>query len=255
MDLKQLKIGPAKQARLKEAGIATVEALARADESAVAEKTGYPVAAVRQLKQQAAALAMLTDAKSLGPASIPTFADSALEALRAAYHTSSERLGTELRLAQEKVAQWQKDSQAAGARLMEEAKTAEGRKRIAQATQSAARDAATRLEAEGKVLAAKARDFQEKAPGYLAEARERTEKILKDAETQIREVAERAQARMQSDVEKVKAATEKAQGVVKSEAAKARQTAQSITVQAKSVVQGAKPERVVVKGSQAPKAK
>lgn len=217
MDLKQLKgIGPAKQARLKEAGVGSVEELARCDAAAVAKSTGYTVAAVKELRQRAAALSLVEDVRNLGPASVGTFADEAIVNLKRVYDASADRLAKELKVAQERVAVWQKEVQDSTKRLVEEAQTPEGRKRIVTATKEAAADGARKaqqqarelvvmVEKESKILAQRARDVQEKAPEYVAEARERTQKILRDAQAEIKQVTDRAQARMAADVERVKA--------------------------------------------------
>ncbi|MHB8632362.1 MAG: DUF4332 domain-containing protein [Thermoplasmatota archaeon] len=221
MDLKHIKgVGPAKQARLKEAGIATVEDLARCKVADVAERTGYSEKQVRELQARAAAAVVVEDAKNLGPASVGAFADEALANLKAVYEASADLLARELKHGQERVARWQKEVQESTQRLLIEAQTADGRKRIAVATRQAAtdgahkaqeqaRELAQRVHTESHALAERAREIQKRAPSTLQEARERTESILKDAQAQIRLVAERAQTRVQADVEKVKGAREK----------------------------------------------
>lgn len=221
MDLKQIKgVGPAKQARLKEAGVTSVEELARCDVHQVAEATGYSVAAVKELRQRAAALTVVDDVRRLGPASVGALADEALVNLRRVYEASTDRLVHELKDAQDKVAMWQKEVQDSTKRLLEEAQTADGRKRIVVAAREAAADGARRVQVEAKELAAlvereskelsrRAKEVQEKAPEYVQQARQRTETILRDAQKQFKVVAERAQTRVAADVERVKAATQR----------------------------------------------
>lgn len=134
MDLREIKgIGPAKQQKLRDAGIDTVESLARADPAKLATDAGIPLAQVREMRARAAALSVMQDAKSFGAASVPTLASEAVKGLQEAVSLTVDRLAAELEQAQKSLAMLRKQAQEAAAELTKEAKTPAGRKRIAAA--------------------------------------------------------------------------------------------------------------------------
>ncbi|MEA3190458.1 MAG: hypothetical protein QOD77_1040 [Thermoplasmata archaeon] len=195
MDLRQIKgIGPAKQQKLRDAGIASVEQLARIDVLAVSSQTGIAEASLREYRQRAAALALVEDVKGFGAASVPALAEEAYKNLREATQAGLDRLATELGLLQKKIAELQEQAKKAAQELAEEAKTSQGRARIA----SAAREMATEY-------GQKAQDATKEA---LAKAQEQSRIVLERAPRvveEVRLVAEKAQARVQSEADKVKA--------------------------------------------------
>src|SRR5690349_21667548 len=124
MGLREIKgIGPAKQQKLRDAGIDTVEALARCEPPALAQETGIPLAQVRELKQRAAALAVVQDAKGFGPASVPTFATEAVKGIQEAFSVTLDKLADEIAAAQKSLARLQKQAQDAAQELAKEART------------------------------------------------------------------------------------------------------------------------------------
>ncbi|HET6399491.1 MAG TPA: DUF4332 domain-containing protein, partial [Candidatus Thermoplasmatota archaeon] len=176
MELKRIKgIGPSKQEKLKAAGITSVEELARADVLETAETTGLSVETVRELKQRAAAYAVVEDIKGLGPSSVETFAERALEALQEATDGASKRLREDLEQARVKVQEWVKQAEATARRVAEESKTPEGRKalvaegrQVAEQTAEKARETAQKAidfaKKESEVVLARAKEFQSRAP-------------------------------------------------------------------------------------------
>lgn len=217
MDLKHIKgIGPSKQEKLKAAGIASVDDLARADADSVASKTGLPVATVREYKQKAAALALLEDLKGVGPATVGVLAEAGIQSLKDLYTASAKRLSHELKVAQHKIEGWQEQAQEASVRIAKEAKTPEGRAKLvkesramaiegAEKAQAAAKQAIAYAQKESQVIQARAREFQAKAPEYV----EKAQVALKDAQAKVTVQVKKAQQTVQHEALKVKAQAEK----------------------------------------------
>src|SRR5437870_231730 len=132
MDLKQIKgIGPAKQEKLKAAGVTTVEALARADVAAVCAKAGLDEQLVRELKQRALAHTLVEDLKSFGPATLETLGQAGAESLKEFYAASSEWTEAQMQLLQSRYAGLRDQAEALAAHVREQARTAEGRQALA----------------------------------------------------------------------------------------------------------------------------
>lgn len=217
MELKQVKgLGPSKAAKLKEAGITSVEELARADVAAVAKDSGLSVSQVKDFKQRAAGITLVADAKNLGPASLGAFAHEAARNLRDVTAASLDLLRKELKVAQSKMAEMQERANKAAKELAREAKTPAGRARIgaeakqlaqegAAKAQDAAETAAAWIQDESKRVMAQARDLQANAPKYVEDAKVRAETILHEAQKKIEAVAAKAQNTVKIEAEKVKA--------------------------------------------------
>ena len=210
MDLKHIKgIGPAKQEKLKSAGIDSVDALARCDVDAVAQESGIPVSAVKEYKQKAAALALLEDLKGVGPATVATLAEAGVQSLKDLTEASVDFLAKELKVAQTKIQAMQAEAQKNAKRIAAEAKTPEGRQKLIKESKALAQEGAVKAQAAAKQAIAQAqktaKDFQEKAPQYV----EKAQVVLKDAETRAKAAAQKTQVALKHEAEKVKAQTEK----------------------------------------------
>lgn len=217
MELKHVKgLGPSKAAKLKEAGIDSVEELARADVAAVAKDSGLSASQVRDFKQRAAGITLVADAKNLGPASFQAFASEAVRNLRDVTAASLDLLRKELKTAQAKMAEMQERANVAARDLAREAKTKQGRARIgeeakqlAQEGAAKAQDAAEKavewVQDESKRVLAQVRDLQANAPKYVEDAKARAETILREAQKKIEAVATKAQNTVKVEAEKAKA--------------------------------------------------
>jgi len=204
MELKHIKgIGPAKQSKFADAGIGSVEALARADVATLAAKTGMSEAQVREFKQKAVALTLMEDVKGMGPQTVVTLAQAGITSLKDLYEASTERISKEAKVARERALEWQDEAKALAARVREESKTPEGRRKLlgeaADASKAAARktqdtlvDLYHKARQEGEAAIARAQEVREKAPQNIQELRERTEKALREAEAKVREFQEKA---------------------------------------------------------------
>lgn len=217
MELKHIKgIGPAKQEKLKAAGIESVDALARSDAGKVASESGLPLDTVKEYKQKATALTLLEDLKGVGPATVATLAEAGIQSLRDLANASSKRLAHEMKVAQHKIEALQAQAEKAAKRIAEEAKTPEGRAKLlkeskamaqegAVKAQAAAKDAIAFAQKESKVIQARAKELQAKAPEYV----EKAQVVLKDVQAKVTAAGQKAQVTVQHEAEKVKAQTEK----------------------------------------------
>lgn len=217
MDLKHIKgIGPAKQEKLKAAGIKSVSDLARAEAAVVATETGIPLASVREYKQKATGLQLLEDLKGIGPATVGTLAEAGVASLKDLYTASAKRLSHELKVAQHKIEGWQEQAREASERIVAEAKTPEGRQKLlkeskdmavegAVKAQAAAKQAIAYAQKESQVIQAKAKEFQAKAPVYV----EKAQVALKDAQAKATVQVKKAQETVLHEAQKVKAQAEK----------------------------------------------
>jgi predicted flap endonuclease-1-like 5' DNA nuclease len=229
MDLKQLKgVGPSKQDKLKLAGITRVEDLARADVAAVAHKSGLPAAQVKDLKHRAAALALLEDLKGMGPGSLETLSEQGAKSVRELYAASADWLAAEIKVAQAKLADLKDEAEVLARHVAEEAKTAEGRARLAEEGLAAAQSAARKAKATGqKALAAaerqrdlavaKAKDLQKRAPAVLHQA----QVTVKEAEVRLKAAVKRSEEAVLAEAKKAKARTERVVGQAKARLNKA----------------------------------
>lgn len=223
MELKHVKgIGPAKQEKLRAAGITSVEQLARADVPAVAAASGLPEAQVREYREKATALALIQDLKGAGPATVQAIADAGIQSLKELYQASTEWLAKEAKLAREKAKALQAEARELAERVARDSKTPEGRKALAadakvaaqkaaDATQKAAREAIAFAQKEGEIVMARAKELREKAPVVAAQAKARAQEV----QTKVAEAAGKAKAAVRSEAEKVKAANEQIVGKAK----------------------------------------
>lgn len=217
MDLKHIKgIGPAKQEKLKAAGIKSVDDLARADAHVVSAESGLPLATVQEYKQKAVGLALLEDLKGIGPATVGTLAEAGIASLKDLYEASAKRLSHELQVAQHKIEEWQEQAREASKRIAKEAQTPEGRQKLlkesqamavegAQKAQAAAKQAIAYAQKESQVLQARAKEFQARAPEYV----EKAQVALKDAQAKVTVQVKKAQETAKHEALKVKAQAEK----------------------------------------------
>lgn len=217
MDLKHIKgLGPAKQEKLKSAGVESVQDLARCDPDAVAAGSGLSAATVRELKQKATGLALLEDLKGVGPATVRTLAEAGVQSLKDLYTASAKRLSREMKVAQERIEGWQDQAREASQRIVAEAKTPEGRQKLlkesramavegVQKAQAATRQALAYAQKEAQVLQARAKEIQARAP----ELREKAQVALKDAQAKVQANVEKGRETLRHEAQKVKAQTEK----------------------------------------------
>ncbi|MGB1586420.1 MAG: DUF4332 domain-containing protein, partial [Thermoplasmatota archaeon] len=231
MELKHIKgVGPAKQEKLKAAGITDVTSLAHGDVADIAAKSGLSEAQVREYKQKAVALNLIADIKGMGPETVKSLAQSGVRSLQDLYEASAEYLAKQAKVAQEQAKAWQTEAKKLADHVATEAKTPEGRKKLAgeakdvaqaaaKATQEKLVDLYHNAQKEGEAAIAKAKDLKEKAPAYVHEARDKAEKALKDAEQKVKDLqgkapdvrakAEKAVADAQAKVADLQAALKK----------------------------------------------
>jgi predicted flap endonuclease-1-like 5' DNA nuclease len=217
MDLKQIKgIGPAKQEKLKAAGITTIDHLARADAEGLAVKTGLPLAQVKDLKHRAAALALIEDLKGIGPATLEALSEAGARSVRELYAASAEWLAAEMKAAQAKLAGLKAEAESLARHVAVEAKTPQGRARLAHEGKTAAQKAARSAQANGKtalaaaqrqseLALAKAQELREKAPQALHQA----QAAVQDAERRLKATVERTETVLRAEAQKAKARTER----------------------------------------------
>lgn len=223
MELKHIKgIGPAKQQKLKDAGISSVEELAKADIAKLVEATGMSEAALKEYKGKAVGLTLINDLKGITPETVKTLAMSGIDSLKELYEASAERIAAEAKVAKENVEKWQQEAKDLANRVAEDAKTPEGRTKLrheavelAEKTVQKTRDVAVELyhkvQHDGEVAIAKAKEIQEKAPEMLKEYREKAEAALKEAEARVKELQEKAPQQAKDVGAKAQAAVEDAQ--------------------------------------------
>lgn len=216
MEFKHIKgIGPAKQDKLKTAGVKDVHALARCDAEAVAQKSGIGYAQVKEWKARATGLVLLEDLKGVGPATVATLAEQGIVSLQHLYKASSARLAKELEVAQNKVQAWQAEAKKTAERIAKEAQTTAGRKSLvvegrdfaqktAQNAQETTKQVIAFVQKESQVLQAKAKDLQARYPVVVAQVKG----AAHDAQVLVQDVAGKTQAAVKAEVQKVKAANE-----------------------------------------------
>ncbi len=216
MDLKHIKgIGPSKQEKLKAAGIHSVDEMARSDVVELSQKTGITESSLREYKQKATGLSLIEDLKSVGPATVTVLAEAGVESLKDLYEASTDWLAKELKVAQAKAKQIQREAADAAKHVAEGAKTSEGRKQLliegrdlaqktAKNAEKITREAIARAQKDGEMVMAKAQEFRAKAPEVVAKAKA----TAKDVEVKVKAVAHKAQETVKAEALKVKAANE-----------------------------------------------
>jgi len=227
MDLRHIKgIGPAKQEKLKSAGIYSVDSLARADIDAIAKKSGLAADQVREFKEKAVALSLLEDIKGMGPQTVKTLAESGIQSLKDLYEASAEYIAAQAKVAQDKAKIWQAEAKKLADHVATEAKTAEGRKKLrseavdvavkaAKKTQETVVELFHRAQKDGEAAIAKAKELRDKAPQYVHDARVKAESALKDAEAKVKQLQAKAPEAAKDLRAKAEAAVKDAEGKVK----------------------------------------
>jgi len=234
MELKHIKgIGPAKQAKLNEAGIADVETMAQADVAAVVGKTGFSETTVKEYKERAVALVLLRDMRGIGPATVQTLAEAGVRSLKDLYEASAERLAKEAEVARERVQEWQQEAKRVMEHVREGSRTPEGRRRLAQEgkdlavtsarkAQEATAELIERLQRDGEAALQKAQQLRQEAPEKAKEYRAKAEELIAGADAMRRELQAKGveikeqttarihevQVKVRQEAEKVRAANE-----------------------------------------------
>lgn len=223
MDLKSIKgIGPSKQDKLKAAGVTTVEQLARANVEAVAQKSGLPAAQVKELKHKAAALAVIEDIKGFGPGSLGTLSEQGAASVRELYAASAEWLAAEIKVAQAKLVELREEAEAVARHVADEARTSEGRARLAvegkavaqvavRKAQDTGRKALAAAERQRDIALATARQVQQRAPAVLHQA----QATVQEAEARLKAAVKRSEDVVRAEAQKAKARTERVVGQAK----------------------------------------
>lgn len=250
MELKHIKgIGPAKQAKLQEAGIKDVHDMAHADVDAVAAKSGISATSIKQYKESAVALQLLEDVRGIGPATVKTLAEAGIKSLKDLYEASTDYVVAQTKVAQEKAVKMQEDAKTLYERVREEAKTPEGRQKLAAEGREFAKHAAQRTKTtieellqtaqkEGEVAITKAKELREKAPELLQEYRKKAEAALKEAEAQVKALQEKAPEAVKQYQAKAESAVKEAQAKVQELRAKTEEFARAEFEKAKAANQG-----------------
>jgi predicted flap endonuclease-1-like 5' DNA nuclease len=223
MELKHIKgIGPAKQAKLQEAGIKDVQDLAHADVTAVAAKSGISADSVKQYKESAVALQLLQDVKGIGPGTVKTLAEAGIKSLKDLYEASTDYVAAQARVAQDTAVKMQTDAKVLYEHVLEESKTPEGRQKLAAEGRDLAKRAAARTKStledilataqkEGEAAIAKAKELRETAPARLQEYRQKAEKALHDADVQVKALQKKAPEAVKDYQKKAETAVKDAQ--------------------------------------------
>ncbi len=226
MELHHIKgIGPAKQTKLQDAGIDSVEALARADVAEVAAKSGLSEAQVKEFKEKAIGLNLLEDVRGMGPQTVVVLAKAGITSLKDLYDASTERIAKEAQVAKEHALQWQEEAQKLAEHVREEAKTPEGRRKLLKEAADASKVAAGKTQEavvalyhkareDGEAAIQKAQQLRETAPAQLQELRETAEKALRDAEAKVKELQDKAPDAVQEWRGKAETAVQEANRVV-----------------------------------------
>lgn len=226
MDLKHIKgIGPAKQTKLKDAGISNVADLASANVDAVAKKSGLSASLVKDYKERAVALQLLQDVKGVGPSTVKALAESGIKSLQDLAKASAEFVAAEAKVAQGKAKDMVLEAEKLAKHVAEGAKSSEGRKqlvaegkdlaeRAAKKTEATVKDLLAQAQKEGEAAIAKAKEIQAKAPEMLHDYRAKAEKALKDAEAQVKALPSKAPGAVKDAVHKAEASVKDAQAKI-----------------------------------------
>lgn len=224
MDLKQIKgVGPAKQDKLRTAGIATIDQLARADVAAVAAKTGIPIAQVKELKHRAAALSLIEDLKGIGPGTLDTLSDAANKSVRELYAASADWVEAQLKVARARIIEAKAEAERLARHVASESQTHDGRVRLAAEGRAFAEKTAVDAQATGRRVFAAAKKESEMVSLKVRELREKAPELVHDAEHALRQAEVR-----------LKAATHKAETVLKAEAQKVKANTERVVEQTRS---------------------
>jgi murein hydrolase activator len=206
MDIKQVKgVGPAKAEKLRAAGIATVHDLARCEPAQVAEASGLKEADVRELRQRAAAHAILEDMKGFGPGTLAALSERSAESLRELYHASADWLAAQAEVAAARLQEARQQAEQVARHVAESARTPEGRKGLAREAEEAGRKAVAATRKAAEAAAERAKELRGRAPGLVARAQEG----VKEAEARLKEASRRTQAAIKAEAEKARARTER----------------------------------------------
>lgn len=223
MELKQIKgIGPAKQAKLEEAGIKNVKDLAKCDVAAVAKAADISEEHLKEYKQKAIGMVLLEDVKDMGPATVQTLAEAGIRSARDLYEASSERIAAEAKVAQQQVQEWQAEAKVLMERVRSESKTPEGRQKLIAEGKDAAQKAARIVQAESKAALERAQKegesalemFQKlraNAPQYVQDAKERADRALGEAESLLKDLQQNTPERVKEYQARVESAAKEAE--------------------------------------------
>ncbi len=249
MDLKHVKgIGPAKQAKLTDAGVPDVETLARCDVAAVAAATGMQTETVREFKQRALGLTLMQDIKGIGPSTIQTLAQAGIRGLKDLYEASTDMVAQTLETSKEKAQEVRAEAERLYARVQEDVKTSEGRKQLAEDGIHAAKEGAKKLQAatlatieqlqkDGEAALAKAAELKERAPEMTKELREKGDALLLKAKEIQAKAPEMAQdLKMRGD--ELKAKAEELAGQAKAKASEVQVKVKAEVEKAKAANEG-----------------
>lgn len=218
MELKAIKgIGPAKQDKLRAAGITDVASLARADVAKLSSLSGIPEDQVRILRERAVAHTLLADIKAVGPATLGVLGEKSAASIKSFYAASADWSEAQLRLLAARMDDVRLKAESFARHVAESARTESGRQALADEakgfaarTASAAREQAQRaaksVDATRKDIAAKAQDLGKKAPDLVLQA----EEALKKAEERVVQAARQAETVLRQESQKVRARAEAA---------------------------------------------
>ncbi len=217
MELSTIKgIGPSKQTKLNDAGIKTVGDLAHANVASLAETTGISASTIKGYKEQAVALTLIEDVKGIGPKTIQTLAEAGIRSLKDLASASSDFIAKEAAVAQEKAKEWKAQAETLAKRVAEDAKTPEGRQKLAnegkdfatttaKKAEAAAKDAIAIAQKEGEMVIAKAKDLADKAPERVKVGQEKATALVKEAETFVKTEVEKVKAQNEGLLTRLKA--------------------------------------------------
>lgn len=226
MVFKHIKgLGPAKQEKLAASGVTDMRSLAAADVDAVAKKSGLKAADIKAWKEEAVGMNLIEDVKGIGPATVRTLAQAGVKSLKDLYDASSEFIAAEAKVAQDKAAKWQAEAKVLATRVAEDAKTSEGRKKLAgeaknvavaaaKKTEETGKDIFARVKHDGEAAVAKAMELKDSAPAALQDYRQKAEDALKAAETQVKGLKDKTPDAVKDATAKAGAAIKDAQAKV-----------------------------------------
>jgi hypothetical protein len=216
MNLQEMKgLSPVRAQKLGAAGIRNVEDLARADAAALAKKTGIPAAQLRELRHRAAAHAILADLKAVGPGTLEAWNEQASEAVRELYDASRAWLAAELKSTEKQLIALRSETERLSARVAAQARTPQGRAKLAREGSKLARSTARRAE----VAANQARKAAQKT---VADVRKRAPQIAKQAQATIRDAERKFQVAARETERTILAEAEKARARTERVVAQAR---------------------------------
>lgn len=217
MELSSIKgIGPAKQEKLEKAGIKLVRDLVDADLAKLSEETGISHETLKNYQEQAVGQALISDAKHLGPESLRTLADAGITSLKDLAMRGKNLLQREAEELSKRTDLLKNKAVEVAKHVRDEAKTADGRKKlveeaketaqtVAKSTEAHAKDAYAKARHTGEDAIARALELKEKAPEQFNELKEKAEALVKEMEAKARDVSTKAETFVKTEAEKVKA--------------------------------------------------